>query len=318
MKLRTELNIPKSDSPINYDSKIVLYGSCFTNNIENYFNHFKFQNKVNSHGILFQPKAIEEAIYECIKKKKYDKSQLENYNDLWMSMNHHSSFSSTEQKEALRLINNKIIATHEVLKSASHIVITLGTSWVYTYKKTNSVVANCHRIPQKEFNKKLLGIEEITKSLDRIKSMIHQFNSDANIIFTVSPVRHIKDGLIQNSLSKAHLLAAIHQVIDTSKTFYFPSYEIMMDDLRDYRFYKSDLIHPNKTAIEYIWEIFKQTWIDEKTYNLMDQVDEIQKSLQHKPFHKESNQHKLFLKKLKTKIESLAKKIPHIEFNKMY
>ncbi len=318
MKLRTELNIYKSNYPINYDSKIVLFGSCFTNNIEKYFNHFKFQNISNSHGILFQPKAIERAIYECINKKKYDKSQLENYNDLWMSMNHHSSFSSTEQRETLRLINNKIIATHKLLKSTSHIVITLGTSWVYTYGKTKSVVANCHKIPQKEFNKKLLGIEEITKSLDHIKTMIHQFNSDAKIIFTVSPVRHIKDGHIQNSLSKSHLLAAIHRVIDTNKVFYFPSYEIMMDDLRDYRFYKSDMIHPNKTAVAYIWEFFKQTWIDQSAYILMDRVDEIQKSLEHRPFHIESIQHKLFLKKLETKIESLTKKIPHIEFNKRY
>ncbi len=316
MKLRTELHISKSNYQINYDSKIVLFGSCFTENIENYFNHFKFQNVSNSHGILFQPKAIEKAIFECINKKKYDKDQLEYFNELWMSMNHHSSFSSTNQKKTLSLINNKINQTHTVLKSATHILITLGTSWVYTYSKSNYPVANCHKIPQKEFHKDLLSIDEIANSLDQIVTMIHQFNYKAKIIFTLSPVRHLKDGIIQNSQSKAHLLAGIHRVIDKEKTFYFPSYEIMMDDLRDYRFYKSDMIHPNKTAVGYIWEVFKQTWIDKKIYNMMLEVDEIQKSIQHKPFHIESNLHKLFLNKLDTKIKSLVKKIPHIEFDK--
>ena len=315
MKLRTEIIIPKEKHTITYDSKIVLYGSCFTENLEKHFNYYKFQNVSNSHGILFHPKAIENAITDCIKKKEYTEHHIQNFNDLWLSLNHHTKFSSQNIDNIISSINSAINETHEVLKSASHIFITLGTAWVYRYIKTNSLVANCHKIQQNKFKKELLTIDEITKSLNRIIFEINQFNSKAKILFTVSPVRHLKDGFSENTLSKAYLTTAIHQILDNKKTFYFPSFEIMMDDLRDYRFYKNDMLHPNETAVKYIWNIFKSTWIDESSYDLMHEVDSIQKSLEHKPFHDQSKQHQLFLSKLDKKIESLTKKIPHVKFD---
>jgi len=315
MKLRTEIIIPKEKHCINYNSKIVLYGSCFTENLERHFNHYKFQNVSNSHGILFHPKAIENAITDCIIKKDYTEHHIQNFNDLWLSLNHHTRFSSVNIDEILTLINSEINETHQVIKSASHIFITLGTAWVYRYIKTNLLVANCHKIQQNEFKKELLTIDEITKSLNHIVSEINQFNSNAKILFTVSPVRHLKDGFRENTLSKAYLNTAIHKILDNKKTFYFPSFEIMMDDLRDYRFYKNDMLHPNETAVSYIWNIFKNTWIDEGSYDIMHEVDSIQKSLEHKPFHDQSKQHQLFLSKLDKKIESLTKRIPHIRFD---
>jgi lysophospholipase L1-like esterase len=318
MNFRTILNIPKEKNTIDYNSNIVLFGSCFTENMEKHLNYFKFENICNSHGILFNPKSIEKAISDCVLNKEYDQHDLNYFDDIWLSFNHHSKFSSVYLSKILEQINQNIKNTHIALSNSSHVLITLGTSWVYRYQKTETLVANCHKIPQSHFNKEILSTDENIKILKQIISLIEQINTKTTIIFTVSPVRHLKDGFIENTQSKARLHTAIHQVIDNDKSFYFPSYEIMMDDLRDYRFYKNDLLHPNETAMEYIWNIFKQTWIDENSYNLMKEVDGIQKSLQHKPFKVDSKKHQVFLKKLDKKIEILTKKIPQITFNKDY
>ncbi len=315
MKFRTVLNIPKEKNNIDYNSNIVLFGSCFTENMEKHLSYFKFKNISNSHGILFNPKSIEKAISDCVINKGYNQHDLNYFDDIWLSFNHHSKFSSVSLSKTLEQINQNIRNTHNALTNASHVLITLGTSWVYRYQKTGKLVANCHKIPQRNFNKEILSTDENIEILKRIISLIQQINTNTTIIFTVSPVRHLKDGFIENTQSKASLHTAIHQIIDHKKTFYFPSFEIMMDDLRDYRFYKNDLLHPNETAMEYIWNIFKQTWIDENSYNLMKEIDRIQKSLQHKPFKIDSQKHQMFLKKLDKKIEVLTKKVPQIKFN---
>ncbi|MFT7329943.1 MAG: lysophospholipase L1-like esterase, partial [Roseivirga sp.] len=192
------------------------------------------------------------------------------------------------------------------LKEVSHVIITLGTSWAYRLIENDTIVANCHKVPQKKFLKELLLIDEITNSLEAIITLIKSVNNNIEIIFTVSPVRHLKDGFVENMRSKSHLLSAIHQVIaPRDHTHYFPSYEIMMDDLRDYRFYSSDMIHPNETAINYIWEAFKTVWIHEKSTDLMSEIDTIQKGLSHRPFNKNSKQHLLFLENLQLKISAL-------------
>jgi len=316
MKFRTELKIPKGINTINYDAKIVLFGSCFTENIESHFNYYKFQSNSNSHGILFNPKAIAYAIDNCVNNKEYNQHDLNYFDGLWLSFNHHSKFSSVYLAKILESINKNINQTHQVLKNASHILITLGTSWVYRYKETENLVANCHKIPQREFKKELLSINQIEESLHDIISLIGTINKEAKIIFTVSPVRHIKDGFVENTLSKAFLQTAIHQFIDQKNTFYFPSYEIMMDDLRDYRFYKKDLLHPNEIAMDYIWSIFKKTWISESVYPMMKKINQIQKSLQHKAIHSNSVKHQEFLEKLEIKMNAITKIHPQISFKK--
>ena len=315
MKFRTELDIPKEKNTINYNSKIVLFGSCFTENIEKHLNYFKFKNTSNSHGILFNPKSIEKAVHDCIFNKEYKQNDLNYFDDIWFSFNHHTKFSSTYLAKILKQINEDITNTHNAILTASHVLITLGTSWVYRNKESENLVANCHKIPQGNFKKEILSIDEITEILNQIISLIQEVNKKTTIIFTVSPVRHLKDGFVENAQSKASLHTAIHQVIDNENTFYFPSYEIMMDDLRDYRFYKNDLLHPNKFAMAYIWEKFKNSWIDEKMYYLMKEIDSIQKSLHHKPFREKSEKHQQFLKKLDSKIQAISNKIPYIEFN---
>ncbi len=314
MKFRTKITIPKQTDQIDYQSGIVLFGSCFTENIEKYLSYFKFRNASNSHGILFNPKSIERAIHDCVNQKLYTQNDLDYFEDIWYSFNHHTKFSSVYLAKILEQINNNITNTHKALTNASHILITLGTSWVYRNKKTKNLVANCHKIPQKNFAKEIISIDENETILKQIVKDIRKINKNTVILFTVSPVRHLKDGFIENTQSKANLHASIHKVTDHKKIHYFPSFEIMMDDLRDYRFYKNDLLHPNEMAMEYIWGKFKDAWITETSYPLMREIDGIQKSLLHKPFREESEKHQDFLKKLSDKINRISKAYDHIHF----
>jgi len=316
MKFRTKIKIPKEKNTINYNSQIVLFGSCFTENIETHLNHFQFQSVSNSHGILFNPKSIEKAIDDCVNLKEYNQHDLNYFDDIWLSFNHHTKFSSVYLAEILNQINKDIKRTYKILQNASHVLITLGTSWVYRYNETESLVANCHKVPQRNFKKEILSINENIEIIRQMVSLIHSINNKITVVFTVSPVRHLKDGFVENTQSKASLLSAIHQVIDNETVFYFPSYEIMMDDLRDYRFYKKDLLHPNEIAMDYIWDVFKQTWINENSFPLMKEIENIQKSLSHIPFNENSEKHQNFLKKLEINIASIEKQYPNINFKK--
>ncbi len=310
MNFRTQIPIKKVHNQIDYKSKLLLIGSCFTENIGNKFEYFKFQNTINPFGILFHPKAIENLILNSINQKKYTKDDVFFHNERWHCFDAHSDLSHPSKERLLENLNTVIQSTNQQLNNTSHIIITLGSAWVYRQIESDNIVANCHKLPQKKFLKELLSVDEITASLENTITLIKSINSKIQFIFTVSPVRHLKDGFTENSQSKAHLITAIQQVTEPrNHTHYFPSFEIMMDDLRDYRFYNSDMIHPNKTAINYIWKQFKNTWINENSYELMDQVDTIEKGLSHHPFNESSKQHQQFLKILQLKIDNL--KIQH-------
>ena len=315
MKLQTKIPLKrKTQDLIDYQSNILLLGSCFSENIGDKLSYFKFQSIQNPFGILFHPKAIENLITNTSNKKVYSSDDLIYQNEIWHSFDAHSSLSSASENELLNKLNVAISLTNKKIKEASHIVITLGTSWVYRYIETDTIVANCHKIPQKKFLKELLSVSEISESLARSISLIKSINSDAAVIFTISPVRHLKDGFIENTQSKSHLIAAIHTLVNEQDVSYFPSYEIMMDELRDYRFYAEDMIHPNKTAINYIWRKFIDTWFSEETKSIMKEIDEIQKGLLHRPFHEDSKLHQQFLLKLEQKKSSLQERLPFINF----
>jgi len=315
MKLQTKIPLKrKTQDLIDYQSKILLLGSCFSENIGDKLSYFKFQSTQNPFGILFHPKAIENLITNTSNKKVYSSDDLIYQNEIWHSFDAHSSLSSASENELLNKLNVAISLTNKKIKEASHIVITLGTSWVYRYIEIDTIVANCHKIPQKKFLKELLSVSEISESLARSISLIKSINSDAAVIFTISPVRHLKDGFIENTQSKSHLIAAIHTLVNEQDVSYFPSYEIMMDELRDYRFYAEDMIHPNKTAINYIWRKFIDTWFSEETKSIMKEIDEIQKGLLHRPFHEDSKLHQQFLLKLEQKKSSLQERLPFINF----
>ncbi|MDY7394909.1 GSCFA domain-containing protein [Aureibaculum sp. 2210JD6-5] len=312
MKLKTEIPTNKHPEPITYDSNIIMIGSCFSDNIGDKLNYYKFKNFVNPNGILFNPVSIENVIKEAIDKKQYHEDDLFHYDGLWHSFNHHSKFSGPTPE--LKEKNENVIEFYEALKKVTHIFITLGTAWVYRYLKTNEVVANCHKIPQKKFKKELLSVAEIEKSLGSILELVKSVNKSISVTFTVSPVRHLKDGFVENQLSKAHLLTAIHKIIKGNDVAYFPAYEIMMDDLRDYRFYKEDMVHPNKLAINYIWEKFTNAFMTEDTIKTMSEIEQLQKELGHRPIHPQSENHKKFIVATNKKLLAFREKYPAIKF----
>ncbi|WP_125722506.1 GSCFA domain-containing protein [Flavobacterium ustbae] len=318
MQFRTLVPILKSNNPIDYNSKVLSIGSCFAENMADKFDYFKFQNETNPFGIIFNPVSIEKLFDRILKQEWFEEKDVFFHNELWHSYEVHSDLSNADRQELLETLNKAIAETHKQIKEATHIIITFGTSWIYRNLEKDEIVANCHKVPQKQFSKELLSAEAIQKSIQNAIESIQTLNPNINFIFTISPVRHIKDGFVENQLSKSHLFTALHSnlksKISNLKLEYFPSYEIMMDELRDYRFYAEDMLHPNQIAIDYIWKVFIENNISEDSFSIMKEVDEIQKSLHHRSFNPESQQHQKFLAKLQQKIEVLGKKLPHIKF----
>jgi len=315
MKFRTKIVLNQAHNQIDYNSKLVLIGSCFSENISEKLTYFKFNTYKNPFGILFNPIAIENLITKAINQTKFTEKDIFYLNERWHCFEAHSNLSNVDKNTLLANLNTAVKQTHKNLNETSHLIITLGTSWVYRFIETDLIVGNCHKIPQKKFLKEILSVKSIIASLENIITLVKNINPKINIIFTISPVRHLKDGFVENSKSKAHLLAAIHQLIEPRKNInYFPSYEIMMDDLRDYRFYKEDMVHPNKLAIQYIWEQFIVTWVHQESFPIMKEVETIQKGLAHKPFNPNSKQHQQFLKTLTEKKKTLQNRFSHFTF----
>ncbi|PQJ69204.1 GSCFA domain-containing protein [Polaribacter butkevichii] len=315
MQLQTIIPLKKEiRNPIDYNSKLLLLGSCFSENIGDKLNYFKFQTNQNPFGILFHPKAIENLITNAINEKVYTTKDIIFQNERWHSFDAHSNLSSPDKKVLLDNLNTAVSSTNQQLKEATHVVITLGTSWVYRFIETDTIVANCHKIPQKKFLKEILTVAEISQSLKNIIDLLKSINKNIKVLFTVSPVRHLKDGFVENTISKAYLITAIHSILTEGFTFYFPSYEIMMDELRDYRFYNEDMVHPNKTAVNYIWEKFTDTWFSEDSKSMMKEIETIQKGMSHRPFNENSEQHQQFLKNLEFKKSKIKDQFYHIVF----
>lgn len=312
MQFRTQIPISKSNHPIDYNSRVLSIGSCFAENMADKFDYFKFQNETNPFGIIFNPVSIEKIVERVCKQDLFIEKDVFFHNERWHSFEVHSDLSNSDRQELLESLNKTVTETHKKIKEATHIIATFGTSWVYRNIESDEVVANCHKVPQKQFSKELLSVDVIQKSIQNTIDLIRALNPNINFIFTISPVRHIKDGFVENQLSKSHLFTALHQVLKTHN--YFPSYEIMMDELRDYRFYAEDMLHPNQIAIDYIWKLFSENCISQENFSAMQEVDEIQKSLRHRSFNPESEQHQKFLAKLQKKIDLLGEKLPHIKF----
>lgn len=316
MQFRTPIPIPKSNHPLDYNSKIVSLGSCFTENMGDKFQYFKFQNIINPFGIIFNPVSIEKIIHKAIHATLFTEEDVFFYNERWHCFDVHSDLSNSNKEELINNLNAIVKSTNQQITESTHFIITYGTSWVYRNMESDSIVANCHKVPQKKFQKELLSVETIKESLAKTTQLIHSVNPDCNIIFTVSPVRHIKDGFVENQWSKANIISALHETFDfqLSTVSYFPSYEIMMDELRDYRFYAEDMLHPNQVAIDYIWKRFKETTISETAFSIMDEVSAIQKSLSHRPFNPESESHLKFESKLREKITKLENQYSFMKF----
>ena len=315
MNFTTKIPISKSNSPIDYSSQIVALGSCFAENMGEKFDFYKFQNTTNPFGIIFNPVSIEKILERAIHLNYFTESDLFFHNELWHFYEVHSDLSQPNKETMLSNLNRLLTEMNSKLAAATHLFITYGTSWVYQLKASNAVVANCHKVAQDQFEKVIISGTEIENAIQNSIDLIQKLNPNCQVVFTVSPVRHIKDGFVENQRSKANLISAMHTSISQNPTSsYFPSYEIVMDELRDYRFYAQDLLHPNAVAIDYIWERFCESNITDAAQQVMQEVESIQKGMAHRPFHPDSISHSKFLQKLKEKSAQLEAQFPFMKF----
>ncbi|MEO8961407.1 MAG: GSCFA domain-containing protein [Ginsengibacter sp.] len=308
--------LPPYPFKISYADKILLVGSCFSEEIGNKMSELKFNILQNPNGILYDPISISEALTSYIDNKPITDNDLFELNGLWHSWKHHSAFSGVKKDEVLSKINQSQSSAHRFLANANLLIITLGTSYQYQLKQNNQPVANCHKAPSSIFRKKLLAIEEITFSLLQVLHKLKIFNPHVKIIFTISPVKHVKDGIIENNRSKSRLIEAVHNHInEKNNCFYFPSYELVTDVLRDYRFYKSDLVHPNDIAIHFVFEKFCNSLLDEASKKALEQIKNIMSAVNHRPFLKESDAHKKFIQAQLLSIQKMEKEYPFVDFS---
>lgn len=312
---RTEISVDKPPVLIQYSDVISMIGSCFAENIGKKFMTGHFNVLVNPHGIIYNPASIRNSILQIIHNKQITKSDLHQHNGIWHSFDHHGDFSSTDSNETVTAINQSLQQAHHHLKQSDFLFITFGTAWVFEHLETQKVVANCHKLPSNSFKRYRLEVDEITAMYTLLIDELLRFNRKLTIVFTVSPVRHIKDGAHGNQLSKSTLLLSINQLIaNNPQLLYFPAYEIMNDDLRDYRFYDSDMLHPNNQAIDYIWSKFSEKWFDEKAQKFYREAEEIAKARHHRPFFNQSTDYLKFTNTTLQKIERLSKAYPLISF----
>ncbi|SEG37398.1 GSCFA family protein [Halpernia humi] len=317
MKFRTEVEIPFSETKIDLNSKIFSIGSCFATEIAGLLNDGQIQNFNNPFGTLFNPFSINKALKSCHNSEYFTENNLIKFNEYFISLDHHSSFNTRFSHQTLDFINHKIQQSNEFLKETNFVLITYGTSFIYEFLPKKKLVANCHKIPGKYFEKRYLSHLELCDSISESISLIKDIcPENVQILFTVSPVRHTKDGIVENQISKSKLINALHEVISTEENCtYLPIYEIMMDDLRDYRFYKEDLIHPNSQAIQYIWEKFGNAYFSEETKTFITENLKIKKALEHKTDDLKNPKYLEFQQKLKEKIASQQGKVKHKIFN---
>ncbi|WP_418587066.1 GSCFA domain-containing protein [Phocaeicola sp.] len=291
MEFRTKVELPVGQGEIRHSDSISLWGSCFAENIGKLLSDNKFDCDVNPFGVLYNPLSIAKSMSILLDGKTYHEKDLRFDKGIWYSLMHHSSFSSTNQSECLEKINLRIVKGREMLGKARWIIFTWGTARVYEWKETGEIVGNCHKLPDRLFTRRLLGVEEVVSVFGSLLKKIHLINPDAQFLFTVSPIRHAKDGMHGNQLNKAVLLLAIEKLCrEIPSCHYFPSYEIMLDELRDYRFYADDMLHPTPLAVNYIWECFCSSFFTADTLRIMKDWQEIRKALEHRPFDAKSDE----------------------------
>ncbi len=314
---RTEVEVEPSKYKINHKTPVMFLGSCFADNIGAMLVEKKFPVCVNPFGVIYNPMSVKQSLDILINNNKFQKQDLYQFNNQWISFYHHSRFSSPDLNKVLENINRGIEKGADFLRMTNFLFITFGTAWVYEWKETGKMVSNCHKIPAREFNRRMLNPEEILEVWGEIIEKLKTQLPALKIIFTVSPVRHWKDSAEGNMVSKSVLLYAIHLLRNRfPDPDYFPSYEIMMDDLRDYRFYGEDMLHLNTAAVNYIWQKFDKRFINDETRMVLKKVDEINRAIAHKPFRPGSEDHLAFVEKTLQKIRQVELAFPEMDFSK--
>jgi len=315
VKFSTDIDIQAAESKIDHSDSILFIGSCFADNIGQRLEQLKFNVIHNPFGVLYNPVSVKDNLEILIEKRYFNENDLYLYNNRWISFSHYSVYSDSDKQEALRRINNSIGQASEMLKAAKLLCITFGTSWVYEFKETGKIVANCHKIPQVRFNRYLLDIPGIVDLYSELLKKLHRLNPALKIVFTVSPIRHWKDGAANNQLSKSILIVSVHSLLEKfTHTSYFPAYEIVMDELRDYRYYADDMLHPSDLAISYIWEKFSEMYFSDDTKKIIRDIEPVIKAMNHRPSDPKSKDHRKFMQNILTKIMALEHKYPFLDF----
>lgn len=316
MQLTLQLNIPPLSKPISYTDNILLIGSCFTEHISDRLQQHKFKVLANPHGILFNPLSVARSVDGYLNGKQYIQAELFELNELWNSWDHHTRFSDIDKEAALNGINQSQTNAAEFIKEADWIVITLGSAFQYYLKETGMPVANNHRAPAQWFEKRLLEIDEIITALSNTLQHLFDANPYVQVLFTISPVRHIRDGVVDNNRSKARLIDAVHTLCDQyTKAHYFPAYELVIDILRDYRYYDIDFVHPNYLATTFVWEHFVKACINPAITPVMQQVQEIMTARYHKSRFPATVAHQKFKESYVEKIKRLAEQHPYLNLD---
>ena len=311
IKYKTTIEVEPATFSIQYEDHLMSMGSCFAQNIAQKLQDIFYKVSINPFGTLYNPISIRNSLGLLLNKYEFQEEDLFFHNGLWNSFQHHSSFSSPSKEDTLEQINIELIKARTRLKKSNTLLITLGTAWVYELRKEQKVVSNCHKLPANRFKRKRLNVQEIVDSLGPLFDYLKESNPALNIILTVSPIRHLKDGFTENQISKSTLLLAIQELVQKARYIhYFPAYEIMMDDLRDYRYYADDLVHPSNLAVEYIWEVFSNSYLEAQEEPLRKSIRKLQNAMQHRSFNPSSNGHQKFVQQQIKNIQKIKNKIP--------
>lgn len=316
MNLQTKITIAAPDFSIDYNSKLMMLGSCFAENMGSKFSYYKFDVDVNPCGIIYNPLSVANVLRLIIDGKRFEKEDLRENAGKWVSLYHHGAFSSSDPDECLHRINERLEKATGELRSLDLLVITWGTAWVYKHVRENMVVSNCHKIPSQEFERYRLSVEDIVTEYVQLIGRLREINPGLRVLFTVSPIRHWKDGAHGNQLSKATLLLAIDQLREKlDYLYYFPAYEIVLDELRDYRFYADDMLHVSGFTVDYIWERFLYSFISPDVLGLMNRIGRINKGVAHRPFDPKSGDYQRLVKKMQAEIAMISRSFPMIDFS---
>ena len=316
MNLQTKITVAAPDFLIDYNSRLMMLGSCFAENMGSKFSYYKFDVDVNPCGIIYNPLSVANVLRLIVEGKQFEKSDLRQVGGKWVSLYHHGAFSSTDPDECLRRINDRLTKATGELRTLDLLVITWGTAWVYRYTRENIVVSNCHKIPSQEFERSRLSVEDIVKEYLVLIGRLREINPGLRILFTVSPIRHWKDGAHGNQLSKATLLLAIDRLREELQhVYYCPAYEIVLDELRDYRFYADDMLHMSGFTVDYIWERFLYSFISPEVLGLMNQIGRVNKGVAHRPFDPQSEEYHRLVKKMLAEIAMISRSYPMIDFS---
>lgn len=316
MQFRTEIIPDNAEFRIDHRDRVMLLGSCFTEYIGNELADHKFKTHSNPFGIVYNPHSMAEQLFRMLEGRKYAADEIGKNEELHYSFDHHGQFSGLDATTVLEAINTSFAHSIQFLKETNRLVITFGTAFAYSLVENDRVVANCHKLPGSTFHKKMLSLEGLQEKYNGLFKVLQARLPDLRIILTVSPVRHKSDGAVANQESKAilHLLAQ-YLTRNYRGVYYFPAYELMMDDLRDYRWYAEDMIHPSNAAVQYIWQKFSEVFFVDQTRELNEEIEKIKRAVKHRPFISESNRYKDFVRNQENYVTSLKERYPYIDFD---